>query len=561
MEGRPPILNLLTKSNRLLFALFCRKSTGEQGENEKCQKRLKQEGQKDVSKNGACPKLAGCYNPLALEQKYGKETRFILYFPRESMITKLCLLTCVLSLGQGGSRNAWLLVPRLGQGQELVYSGTFEEESLTPGVHYKSRYRLGTKVFVLESSQDGWKVAFLTSLQRPPEGLAHPSSHKKKPLASVRLEIAEVSRQGHVQGEKRSNLYIPVTGPPTLEHGNILLVPKAPVHLGESWEVREPGQPLCVWKATKTAIVSNTPCVVLEGLQKSPDWDEPRADSTAWKRTEKVWLAPQNGMVYRLERIIERREPARKFPTHRSTLRYEKDSHLVYPTQFFQDCRAEIGQAHILSREAEHYLQKPSRYSGQIDVVLKKIAHFTLHNPQTPYRKALTHLEQRLQAAKRGETIAFSPPPTTHMVKKTHTQEKLPDFLVTELTSNRVVHFKKYLGQPLLVVFYNPTTTTGNRSVRFAQKMQEHYKSKIQVLGMAVTNNPQAAKNQQHQLNLSFPVLDGRGFHKTFAVDATPRFVVVDSLGRIYNGHTGWGLHTPGALQRDLQHCLSKMTH
>ena len=50
------------------------------------------------------------------------------------MVATLCLFTCVLATSQAADRAEWQLSPRLGRAYELVYGGTFAEESLGKGL-------------------------------------------------------------------------------------------------------------------------------------------------------------------------------------------------------------------------------------------------------------------------------------------------------------------------------------------------------------------------------------------------------------------------------------------
>src|SRR5438874_2372588 len=164
------------------------------------------------------------------------------------MVATLCLLTCALATTQTPTRGDWLLVPQLVRGQELVYSGTWVEEALSPGVQFHRSYKLETTLLVLDTSPQKSEVAIYT-------------------LLSLRAKKA-------------------------------------------------------------------------------------RGDSTAWQRRDTVWLSPQLGIAYRVERIIEQRDPLRKEPTHRSVMRYDLDSRLTYPGKLFDDRVHEIRQTRKFWDEA-----------------------------------------------------------------------------------------------------------------------------------------------------------------------------------------------------------------
>ena len=101
------------------------------------------------------------------------------------MAAILCLCTCALATAQAPATGEWLLSPNVGRGQELVYRGTFVEESLGRAVQFNRTYRVETRVFVLDGAVKGpdnsskWlDVAFFTLYKlRPsrPDGARRPS--------------------------------------------------------------------------------------------------------------------------------------------------------------------------------------------------------------------------------------------------------------------------------------------------------------------------------------------------------------------------------------------------
>ena len=80
------------------------------------------------------------------------------------MNSAICLLSFAL-LGQPGSRAEWQLTPQLAPGLELVYHGTYRDETLIPNAQHERVYRLETYLFVLDAGVKDWHVAFMTALQ------------------------------------------------------------------------------------------------------------------------------------------------------------------------------------------------------------------------------------------------------------------------------------------------------------------------------------------------------------------------------------------------------------
>src|SRR5262249_11428664 len=83
----------------------------------------------------------------------------------------------------------------------------------------------------------------------------------------------------------------------------------------------------------------------------------------AWRRQDTVWMAPRLGIAYRVERVLERREPASQNVTHRSVLRYELENPLPYPGQLYEDRKQEILQARNFFDAAAPLLRQPA---GQV---------------------------------------------------------------------------------------------------------------------------------------------------------------------------------------------------
>jgi hypothetical protein len=465
------------------------------------------------------------------------------------MIAKLCLVTCALVVAQP-QRAEWQLAPQLIRGQELVYTGTFVEEALVPGVQFQRTFKIETTLLVLDATPQKHEVAAYTLLalrgKQPQPDAAGPSS--------VRLEILEVAPQGRVRGPVAA-----LDGPPTVEWGALVEVPKVRVGVQDSWLVGEDGRPPRTWRVAGVEVVNGTNCVKLVGTQQSPDWDRPRGDSTAWQRRDSVWISPQLGIAYRVERTVERRDPLRKEPTHRYVLRYDLDSRLTYPGNLLEDRVHEIRQTRKIWEEAVPLLREPAQHRQQLDALLKRIAAHLEGQPPTPYRKAILHVKQRIEAARRGETIpegdaeqAAPPSPAVGV------GQRVPDAVVTDLIGRQSLRLHSLVGRPVLLAFYNPDSPTGAQVLQFAQTLCEKYRPSLTVVGLAVSDDGDLVRKQHAELRLSFPVLDGMGLHQTFCVDATPRLVVLDAEGILRGGFTGWGAHTPREVLGEIQNWLPR---
>jgi peroxiredoxin len=467
------------------------------------------------------------------------------------------LMGCTLLLGQQpAQRPEWLVTPRLSRGQELLYRGTFDEEVSGRAVHLSRAYRTETRVFVLDTPAAGFDVAFLTVVRQKNA----PGRSESDGPASVRLEVARVDLQGRLTPRPGSVLSVPLDGPPTVECDVFVETPHGRIAADRPWETGEPGRPARAWNVTGTEVVLGAQCLKLEGVQQSEDWDRPRADRTAWRRTDLVWLAPKAGVAYRVERTIERREPARRDPSQRSVARYELESTLQYPGQLFEDRKREILAARAFSDSVLPLLPNPGKYGPKpFEAVLAKISHHLENQPSTPYREAIVQVRRRVEAARRGEAPPAPPAEEPTPVVATATPgQRAPDFVTTNLLTHQSARLGKYLGRPILMVFYSPTSASAREVLLFAQEIAERHPGTVTVLGFAVSEDAERVRKQHDDLRLNYPILSGTGLRISYGVHETPKLIVLDADGVLRAGYVGWGTETPGGVAEELKRALQK---
>jgi hypothetical protein len=472
------------------------------------------------------------------------------------MGSTLCLLSCALAIGQVSD---WPLQPQLTRGQELVYSGSFTEESLSPGVHFQRGFRVDTTALVLDATAQKFDLAVFTVLtSRAKPGGGEPV--KTAPLpSSVRLELASLDRQGKLHGAVAGQLAAPLDGPPTIECGAFVEVPKGRVGINHWWEVNEDGRPPRTWRVDGTEMVNNVLCVRVIGTQQSEDWDAPRADRTAWQRRDTVWMSPQLGIACRFQRVIERRDAARKDPTHRSVLDCRLDTGLTYPGKLLDDRVNEIKQARRFYEESDALIGEPEQNKARLEAILKKIKQYSDSEPPTPYRKAVLQVQKRVEAALRGETVPGPQPDAIESPKQgVAVGQRVPDFVCTDLLTRQTQRLQRLLGQPVLVAFYNPATENGQRALRLGQTLVERYPQGVTILAMAVTDDPELAQKQHKEMKLPFSIHDGNGMLHLFGVEALPRLVVLDAKGLVRGSWTGWGTHTTAEVNEQLRKAMTK---
>ncbi|HLN28607.1 MAG TPA: redoxin domain-containing protein [Gemmataceae bacterium] len=467
------------------------------------------------------------------------------------MVANLCLVTCALIAAQSADRPEWLLSPRLSRGQELVYKGSFAEEALEPGVQFSRSYRLESRLFVMEAPSQSVQVALYTVLKlRTPR----PMRGGEPEPSSVRLELVRVDSHGRLQADPKVSLTVPLEGPATVECGAFVELPRGRIGLKQSWEVLEDSRPAQSWNVVGTELLNGTRCVKLKGVQQSPDWDHPRADHTAWRREDLVWLAPNLGLAFKVERKIERRDPAHRDPTERSIAQYELQSNLQYPGRLFEDRRREIMQARGYYEAVAPLLPNPTKMGpAPFDAVLAKITHHLENEPPTPYREAVLQVKRRVEAAKRGE----SPPSLSQEGAGLTTNglsvgQRAPEFISTNLLTKEPVRSRRWLGRPILMIFYSPTSMSASDALGFCQKIEETRHGSVHVAAFSVADDAARIEQQTKELHLSFPVLSGQGLRQTYGVDATPKLVVIDADGVVRGIYEGWGPETRSLVTDEL---------
>jgi peroxiredoxin len=472
-------------------------------------------------------------------------------------MTFFCLLAGAIALGQVGDRADAGLAPQLAPGLELVYTGTYAEESLIPNVQFVRQYRLHTHVLVLEAAARHADVAILTALSL--HDPRQPTAKTAAAPASLRLEQAQIDNAGRIRNAAGQALIVAVQGPPMLELGFLAQAPPGRIRAGDSWEVAEEGRPPRTWQLVGSEVVTGITCLKLVGLQQSDDWARPRADRATWLRLDTLWLSPQLMVAQKVERVIERRDPLRQQPTQRATIRYELESRLRYPGKFFADRRQEIHKTRQFQNEVEPWLKQPALHRTQIDGACHRLEQHLENHPPTPYRPALLQLKTALDAARRGDIpVAASAEEPAPVAKSVEIGQRVPDFAVTSLTDKELARLDRLLGRPILVVFYNPETAMGKEVLRFAKSVAAAPGNRVAILAMAVTHDPDFARKQHRELALPFPILDGEGMRPMFGVEATPRLVLLDAEGVVRAATTGWGYQTPGEITDMLRRCQER---
>jgi peroxiredoxin len=452
-------------------------------------------------------------------------------------------------------RGDWVLTPRLARGQELVYRGTFSEQASGTRVQFQRDYRFETRFFVLDTPPRGADLAALTTLQvRRPSGPA--PTVRESSAAAVRLERLHLELSGRVSTESAVSLTVPLDGPPSLEVGAFVEAPRTKQAAEQGWEISEPGRPVQEWRLAGLDPIAGQACLKLTAVQQSADWDRPRADRGAWRRQDSVWIVPRTGLTVRVERTIEQREPARREVSQRSVLRYELESTLSYPARLAEDRRQEIRQALAFRGAAAGLMAEAGKYARELAALHKRIAYHLENQPPTPYRQAVLALRKQIAAARRGETVPVVHHESQRVPTVVSIGEPAPDFVASEITGGGSARLARWKGKPILLVFYHPGSYTAAELLRFAQEVHTSLGRHVQVVGLSVSDDTQAALRQHAGFKLTFPLVHGGGMRISYGVETTPRLVIIDSAGIVRAAYTGWGRETAAEVLAELRRWL-----
>ena len=468
------------------------------------------------------------------------------------------LLGCLLAPGQppvpamSASRlrsPEWSVAPRLERGQELVYRGSFRERAGSAGVRFDRAYRVGTRLLVLDATGAGYVLAALTAVQD--------RAADAKEAGAVRLERMRLDALGKKAG---ASLLLPIDGPPTLETAFVGL-PSANVGRGRSWLTPEPGRPDVAWNVEGSEALQGRPCVKLSAVQQSAEWERPRADRRAWRRLEAVWIDPRAGLPVRIVRTIEQREPARSHTSQISTLTLELAINVRHPAHLADSLHQEIGRALEFRALAVALAPNPTRNSRQLLALKRRMASYLDGTPATEYRSAVVAVKRQVDAACRGEavTVGYLDPPKEEAGPRiAKVGSAAPEFLTTQIAGKGTARLSRWKGKPVVMFFYHPSSATAPEMLRFGQAIHSSLGKQTAVLGLSVSDDAAAVLKQRTAHKIGFPLLHGGGLRHSYAVEATPKVLVLDAEGVVRGAWLGWGRDTAAEVMAELRKWLPR---
>ncbi len=449
-------------------------------------------------------------------------------------------------------RSDWVLTPRLTRGQELVYRGTYTEAANGSRVEFERGYRVESRYFVLDTPPRGTELAVMTVLHTRSGRTT--GAKQDANATTIRLERVLLDLQGRLSADV--SLSVPLDGPPTLEVGPFVELPRRKAALNQTWDTLDPDRPAIAWRIVGTESVAGQLCAKLVGEQKSDDWEKPRADRSGWRRQETLWIAVRTGLTQRVERVIEHHEPARKQVSRRTVMRYELESSLQYPAPMARDRRQEIQQAFAFREAAAPLLSEPTKHTRTLKELQRRISQH-LDTPPTPYREYVYQIHRQVEAGCRGEVVTASyQEAPERAVSVAKLGEAAPEFVAGPISTPEAGRLSKWKGKPILLVFYHPASLTAPELLRFAQHLHHHYGRMVHVVGLSVSENHSEVLKQREALAIQFPVYSGGGMRISYGVESTPKVVLIDSHGVIRGMYLGWGRETSNEVMQELRRWL-----
>lgn len=462
----------------------------------------------------------------------------------------------------------WQAPLKLTSALENVYRGTVSEECFTPQTQYARSYRLESRLLVLEPRQDGWDLAFLTTLrEKDTANRGNGALNRDSSIAASRLAKGGVDGLGHLDADLLAKNQGTGLGGVIHETGMVVELPPGKMRPGEPWETRNGDEPVTRWEVKGREVLQGTACVVVGGEQKTDTWDKPRADRGAWRRVDKIWVNQRTGLATKVERTIEKREPARQDVAERTVVRYELDSSVQYPKPLYEDRLKDVEQTLKLSQSSEPLLGQGVRQAQAMGQLLKRAEKVFELYPPTPYRSAFALEKKRVEAAMRGEI----PAPEPGRILDGIAGEKplratgatvgsaAPDFTVPRLGGQGSLALRNCRGSNVLVVFYNPSAPmTEEVMLQMQQWAKSSQGKELTILPLTVRTDQASNQNWARLLGKELPIYDGSGLRITYGVDVTPRLVLVDKQGIVRALHEGWGGETRHQCAEDLAQLLAE---
>ena len=227
------------------------------------------------------------------------------------------VLMAAFSLGLPPGEADWP-APRFVRGQEIPFAGETVNVSDRPRLAFRNTNELNVRVFVLETSNDVTDLAILTAVT-PKANRAIAAATKtvsgevaveSKPAA--RVEFYRIDAKGTVRKLTR-----PKTAPPfafAADHATETLAGPAldgPTYSESGFlppRKRDAEESGIRWSREADELWNGSRVIDLVGTQATKDYDHLAAAVAGWRRVDRFFLSPLDGLPRAYARRIEQRE-------------------------------------------------------------------------------------------------------------------------------------------------------------------------------------------------------------------------------------------------------------
>lgn len=290
--------------------------------------------------------------------------------------------------------------PRFERGREYAFVGEVVDSSDRPGLKYKNVYDLTVRWFVLDATDDRADLAVLTAVTpRADKAIAaavRTVSGESTSLArsSARVDFVRVTKDG------AKRLVVPATPPPyafPVDHpvdplpdeptdgpafAEFGLFP--PSHLGTDATGR-------AWNRLPDDLWNGGRALDLVGVRASKDYDDLNAAVAGWRRTERLYVSPVDGLPRAYARRVEQREGKNVVQTVETRLSAKAPT-TPADAAMIRHVRREAETAAWLAAEAER--MRGEKADPKLAAAFKaRVARFlSEHQPPTNFRPAVEAL-------------------------------------------------------------------------------------------------------------------------------------------------------------------------
>lgn len=444
-----------------------------------------------------------------------------------------------------------LPTPQWKVGQEYLYRGTVKETNLGQSIQLLNQYQLEVRIIVIGMNGTSAEVVCCTKLVQ--QGVP-----KVEQALSVHLTRANIDQRGKISScTAPSGMPLIIDGPATWESGFILPLPAEVIQRAGTWEVAEPAR--LPRRFTWLPAEENSSHMIIKAEQQSVDWEHPRADSTGWRRYDKLTFTPKAALPTKVERTIERRAPAHQKVTGRIVTEYElvKQEMLVGP--LFDERRRDIQQIKLYQEEVALLSSHP--HDAQARAAWQRLAlrlERYLGTPgQSPYREAVTTLLSTVQAGMENR-LSVQQAKFETMEPSIPIGQLTPSFTLLTPTG-QTISSSQCRGNPCLLVFLQPgSELTKFLFVEIPAWQQRLGANTFGCLMLSSTESSSVLPILTESPGTLLKVAFGKPLMASYGVTVTPFFVLLDADGALLSTHEGWGPEVRQQLEKRMKQELAK---